>query len=117
MRYRALVAFAIGLAAVGAARAQGAPKVTLMPSAAVECLLPSPLQRGLPEYPFEEYKRAIGGEVKVALVNHGKDTFVIRRGERIAQLLIAPVARAAWLPVASLDTTDRGTGGYGSTGR
>lgn len=57
------------------------------------------------------------GEVKVALVNHGKDTFVIRRGERIAQLLIAPVARAAWTLVASLDATDRGTGGYGSTGR
>ncbi len=57
------------------------------------------------------------GEVKVALVNHGKDTFVIRCGERVAQLLIAPVARAAWVPVASLDTTDRGTGGYGSTGR
>jgi dUTP pyrophosphatase len=57
------------------------------------------------------------GEVKVALVNHGKEPFVVRRGERIAQLLITPVARAAWAPVASLDTTGRGAGGYGSTGR
>ncbi len=57
------------------------------------------------------------GEVKVALINHGKEPFVVRRGERIAQLLIAPVTRAAWAPAESLDTTGRGAGGYGSTGR
>jgi len=57
------------------------------------------------------------GEVKVALINHGEDTFVVRRGERIAQLVICPVARASWALVASLDATPRGAGGYGSTGR
>ena len=57
------------------------------------------------------------GEVKVALVNHGKEPFVVRRGERIAQLVICPVARADWAPVESLDETARGAGGYGSTGR
>ncbi|MEZ4297964.1 MAG: dUTP diphosphatase [Polyangiaceae bacterium] len=57
------------------------------------------------------------GEVKVALINHGPDPFIVRRGERIAQLVIAPVARAEWDPVDELDATGRGDGGYGSTGR
>ena len=57
------------------------------------------------------------GEVKVILINHGEEDFVIRRGERIAQLVIAPVAKAAWAEVESLDDTARGAGGFGSTGR
>jgi dUTP pyrophosphatase len=57
------------------------------------------------------------GEVKVILVNHGEEDFVIRRGERIAQLVIAPVVQAAWAEVDSLDDTARGVGGFGSTGR
>jgi len=57
------------------------------------------------------------GEVKVILVNLGEEDFVIRRGERIAQLIIAPVVQAAWAEVASLDDTARGAGGFGSTGR
>jgi dUTP pyrophosphatase len=57
------------------------------------------------------------GEVKVILINHGEEDFVIRRGERIAQLVIAPVVQAAWREVASLDETVRGAGGFGSTGR
>jgi dUTP pyrophosphatase len=57
------------------------------------------------------------GEVKVILINHGEEDFVIRRGERIAQLVIAPVVQAAWTEVASLDETARGAGGFGSTGR
>jgi dUTP pyrophosphatase len=57
------------------------------------------------------------GEVKVILVNHGEEDFVIRRGERIAQLVIAPVVQAAWAEVESLDDTARGVGGFGSTGR
>jgi dUTP pyrophosphatase len=57
------------------------------------------------------------GEVSVLLINHGDTPFAIRRGERIAQMVIAPVARAQLLVVASLSTTDRGSGGYGSTGR
>ncbi len=56
------------------------------------------------------------GEVKVVLVNLGDEPFVVRRGERIAQLVIAPVTRAAFRIVASLDATARGDGGYGSTG-
>ena len=57
------------------------------------------------------------GEVQVILVNLGDADFHIRRGERIAQMLIAPVTRAAWREVDSLDETERGTGGFGSTGR
>ncbi len=56
------------------------------------------------------------GEVKVILINHGKADFVIRRGDRIAQMVIAPVATAVWRPVDSLDETGRGQGGVGSTG-
>ncbi len=57
------------------------------------------------------------GEVKVILVNLGKEDFVIRRGDRIAQMVIAPVTQAAWLEVRSLDETARGAGGFGSTGK
>jgi dUTP pyrophosphatase len=57
------------------------------------------------------------GEVKVILINLGDEDFVIRRGERIAQLVIAPVVQAVWAEVASLDETVRGAGGFGSTGR
>jgi len=56
------------------------------------------------------------GEVKVILINHGATPFEIRRGDRIAQLVIAPVLRATWLKVDELDETDRGEGGFGSTG-
>ena len=57
------------------------------------------------------------GEVKVILINLGEEDFVIRRGERIAQLVIAPVVQAAWRETASLEETARGAGGFGSTGR
>src|SRR5437773_2163221 len=57
------------------------------------------------------------GEISVLLINHGDAPFPIRRGERIAQMVIAPVAQAQLVAVASLSTTDRGSGGYGSTGR
>ena len=56
------------------------------------------------------------GEVKVILVNLGEDDFTIRRGDRIAQLVIAPVTSAAWKEVAALAETARGGGGFGSTG-
>lgn len=56
------------------------------------------------------------GELKVILINHGTDSFAIRRGDRIAQLVLAPVTRATWLHVDELDTTERGEGGFGSTG-
>ena len=57
------------------------------------------------------------GEVGVLLVNHGDAPFTINRGERIAQLVIAPVTRANLVAVISLSTTGRGSGGFGSTGR
>ena len=56
------------------------------------------------------------GEVKVILINHGPEDFVIRRGDRIAQLVIAPVVQAKWAEAESLDDTARGAGGFGSTG-
>jgi dUTP pyrophosphatase len=56
------------------------------------------------------------GEVKVILINLGAEDFVIRRGDRIAQVVIAPVVQAVWAQVDSLDETARGAGGFGSTG-
>jgi dUTP pyrophosphatase len=57
------------------------------------------------------------GEVKIILTNFGKQDFVIRRGERIAQMVIARYARAGWEVRDSLDDTRRGAGGFGHTGR
>ena len=56
------------------------------------------------------------GEVQVLLINHGDAPFVIKRGDRIAQMVVAPVTQIAWKPVTQLDETERGSGGYGSTG-
>jgi dUTP pyrophosphatase len=56
------------------------------------------------------------GELKVILINHGTEPFEIRRGDRVAQLVLAPVTRATWLEVEHLDETARGEGGFGSTG-
>ena len=56
------------------------------------------------------------GEVKVILVNLGAAPFVVEHGTRIAQLVVAPVARVAWGERAELDITDRAAGGFGSTG-
>jgi dUTP pyrophosphatase len=57
------------------------------------------------------------GELKVILINLGEEDFTIRRGERIAQMVIAPVVQAQWQLVTNLDETARGAGGFGSTGR
>jgi len=57
------------------------------------------------------------GEIKVILINLGAEAFVIQRGERIAQLVLAPVTRLAWSEVDALAETARGAGGFGSTGR
>jgi dUTP pyrophosphatase len=57
------------------------------------------------------------GEIGVLLINHGDTPFPIRRGERIAQMVIASVTRAELVAAESLSTTDRGSGGFGSTGR
>ena len=57
------------------------------------------------------------GEVRVILINHGPENFIVRRGDRIAQLLIAPVIQASWRETETLDDTARGEGGFGSTGQ
>jgi dUTP pyrophosphatase len=57
------------------------------------------------------------GELKIILVNHGEADFEVRRGERIAQIVPAPVLRGQFDLVSSLDDTVRGSGGFGSTGR
>ena len=57
------------------------------------------------------------GELKVILINHGEEAFEVRRGERIAQMVIAPVTRGEWRMVETLPQTARGAGGFGSTGR
>jgi len=57
------------------------------------------------------------GEVCVILVNHGEAPFVVERGDRVAQLVIAPVTRARVEITQALDTTARGDGGFGHTGR
>jgi dUTP pyrophosphatase len=56
------------------------------------------------------------GELKVLLINHGNEPFAIARGDRVAQLVLAPVVQAAWDEVDELDETARGAGGFGSTG-
>ena len=57
------------------------------------------------------------GEVRVVLVNHGDESFRIAPGDRVAQLLVQRVERAAFTAAAEIDDTDRGGGGFGSTGR
>ena len=56
------------------------------------------------------------GELRVLLINHGTEAFSIERGDRVAQLVLAPVQQAAWDEVEELGATARGEGGFGSTG-
>jgi len=56
------------------------------------------------------------GEVKVALINLGQEPYIIKRGDRIAQLVLAPVVQATFQGVVALDETERNTGGFGHTG-
>ena len=56
------------------------------------------------------------GEVKVIAINHGQEDFVVNHGDRIAQMVIAPVVQLSIAEVENLDETDRGEGGFGSTG-
>lgn len=57
------------------------------------------------------------GEIRIILINHGKEPFIISSGDRIAQLVVAPVCQAELLEVEDLSETARGTGGFGHTGR
>jgi dUTP pyrophosphatase len=56
------------------------------------------------------------GELKVILINHGDAPFMVQRGDRVAQLVLAPVTQGTWVEVEELDATARGEGGFGSTG-
>jgi dUTP pyrophosphatase len=56
------------------------------------------------------------GEIKVLLINHGQEPFVIQNGERIAQMIVAKYERIHWETAVELNSTERGAGGYGSTG-
>ena len=56
------------------------------------------------------------GELKVILINHGEEDFIVERGDRIAQIVVAPVQRGNLVEVDDLDDTERGSGGFGSTG-
>jgi dUTP pyrophosphatase len=56
------------------------------------------------------------GEIEIILINHGKEPFTVKPGDRIAQLVFAPVQAAVFEETASLSRSERGTGGFGSTG-
>lgn len=57
------------------------------------------------------------GEVKVLLINHGKEAFIVKSGERIAQMVFSKYQRVEWESVNRLSDTERGSGGYGSSGK
>ncbi|MBI1921087.1 MAG: dUTP diphosphatase [Geobacter sp.] len=57
------------------------------------------------------------GEIGVIVINHGSEPFVVKNGERIAQMVVAPFVRAEWEEADELDDTHRGDGGFGHTGR
>jgi dUTP pyrophosphatase len=102
---RAMVPTGLAFAVPLGFEAQVRPRSGLAAKAGITCL-------NTPGTIDSDYR----GEVKVILVNLGEEDFPIRRGDRIAQLVIAPVVQAAWAEVASLDETARGAGGFGSTG-
>ena len=103
---RAMVETGLAIALPAGFEAQVRPRSGLAAKHGVTCL-------NSPGTVDADYR----GEVKVILINLGQEDFIIKRGERIAQMVIAPVAQAGFEVVASLDETARGTGGFGSTGR
>jgi dUTP pyrophosphatase len=102
---RAMVPTGLAFAVPIGFEAQVRPRSGLAAKAGVTCL-------NSPGTIDADYR----GEVKVILINHGEEDFHIRRGDRIAQLVIAPVAQALWAEVEDLEETARGAGGFGSTG-
>ena len=103
---RAAVATGFAIAIPPGFEVQGRPRSGLALKHGVTCL-------NTPGTIDSDYR----GEVKVILVNHGQEPFAIARGDRIAQLVPAPVQRAILETVDRLDDTRRGNGGFGSTGR
>lgn len=102
---RALVPTGIAIALPPGTEAQVRPRSGLALRHGVTCL-------NAPGTIDSDYR----GEIGVILINHGAEPFRILRGLRIAQLVVAPVARVAWEEVATLPGTPRGAGGFGSTG-
>ncbi|ATQ41085.1 dUTP diphosphatase [Caulobacter mirabilis] len=102
---RTMVPTGLSFAVPAGFEAQVRPRSGLAAKAGITCL-------NTPGTIDADYR----GEVKVILINLGEEDFIIRRGDRIAQLVIAPVAQASWREVASLEETARGAGGFGSTG-
>lgn len=102
---RALVPTGLAIALPAGFEAQVRPRSGLALKHGVTCL-------NTPGTIDADYR----GEVGVILINHGSETFQIERGDRIAQLVIAPVTQGAWVEVESLDDTARGSGGFGSSG-
>jgi dUTP pyrophosphatase len=104
-RDRALIPTGIAIALPSAFEAQVRPRSGLALKAGVTVL-------NSPGTIDADYR----GEIGVVLVNLGGDPFTVRRGDRIAQLVIAPVSRAAWAVTERLPTSERAGGGFGSTG-
>lgn len=102
---RATVPTGLCMAVPAGFEAQVRPRSGLAARAGVTCL-------NTPGTIDSDYR----GEVQVILINHGAEPFVVRRGDRIAQLVICPVAQAQWAESETLDDTARGQGGFGSTG-
>ena len=102
---RALVPTGLAMAIPGGFEGQVRPRSGLAAKHGVTCL-------NTPGTIDSDYR----GEVKVILINLGQEPFTIARGDRIAQLVLAPVVLARWEEVAELDDTARGAGGFGSTG-
>jgi len=103
---RALIPTGLSIAAPEGYEAQVRPRSGLAVKHGVTCL-------NTPGTIDSDYR----GEVHALLINHGAEPFEVRRGERIAQLVIARYERAKWREVESLSTTERAAGGFGSTGR
>ncbi len=103
---RALVPTGLSMALPAGFEAQVRPRSGLALKNGVTCL-------NTPGTIDADYR----GEVQVLLVNLGEEPFVIRRGDRIAQMIVAPVTQGVWKEVDVLDDTERGAGGFGSTGR
>ena len=102
---RALVPTGFAMALPGGYEAQIRPRSGLAYKHGITCL-------NTPGTIDADYR----GEVKVLLINHGQDAFTITRGERIAQMVIAPITQPDFVQVETLDDTARGAGGFGSTG-
>ena len=102
---RAMVPTGLGIAVPQGFEAQVRPRSGLAARQGITCL-------NTPGTIDSDYR----GEVKVILINLGEEDAVIRRGDRIAQLVICPVVQASWAVADSLDETSRGAGGFGSTG-